>query len=57
MPKKAFGDSSKASLLTSLKMVQIVKIDKKGLEQRATFMSHRETTNSQLHSFIILLYN
>ncbi|KAG5871959.1 hypothetical protein JTB14_014492 [Gonioctena quinquepunctata] len=54
--RKALGDASEATLLTSTKlrkhlatMVQILKMDKNELEQLATFMGHIEKTHAQFY--------
>ncbi|KAG5867019.1 hypothetical protein JTB14_006807 [Gonioctena quinquepunctata] len=54
--RKALGDASEATLLTSTKlrkhlatMVQILKMDKNELEQLATFMGHTEKTHAQFY--------
>lgn len=54
--KKALGNASKASLLTSTKMrkhlatiVQILKMEKNDLEQLAAFMGHTEKTHSEFY--------
>ncbi|KAG5882547.1 hypothetical protein JTB14_007154 [Gonioctena quinquepunctata] len=54
--RKALGDASEATLLTSTKlrkhlttMVQILKMDKNELEQLATFVGHTEKTHAQFY--------